>query len=210
LAEQNYLLQQQNLELQRKLIEEKREQRERQIAAAKTKAEESRQRLRRERARTAVRAGGKHFANGNYKSAFERFSDAAQFTDQDAAPHFLMAQALFAQQRFSEAAEKVRSGVKLNPDWLALDFNIRSLYLKSADFDTQLARLAGNLQANPLDQDALFLLGHLLFLDGQRDSAKTILEQASLLEKDDGTIKAYMDRMAKPAEIAIPDEIAVR
>ncbi len=159
-------------------------------AAAKIAAERRAGALR-DRARHAEQLGRNLFAAGQYRRAGERWKDAL---DAEPAParHFLLAQAKFAQQRFADAAQEVRNGLRAFPDWPNTRFDVRTLYQAEGDFRTQLAALAGQVKANPLDREALFLFGYELFACGRRGDAKTVLDTSLTLEPHGEGIAALL------------------
>lgn len=159
--------------------------------------EEAAQIRQQEKAKQYAAAGTRLFNTGSYRRAAERLREALLYNKNEATHHFLLAQALFASRDFPEAAQAVRNGLKLNPDWLELDFDVRALYKDADEILPQLAALAGQLQANPLDRDALFLLGYQLFVTDQKEKARVLLEQSARLERDDTPLKPFFDYFAK-------------
>lgn len=150
-----------------------------------------------DRAKQATIAGSRNFAGGSYRRAAERFREAAKIDASDASPQFLLAQALFATRQYPAAAQALKRGLKANPDWIELEFDVRSLYGDENELLSQLADLARELKANPLDRDAMFLLGYQLFATGQQEKARTILEHAARMETDDRHLKPFFDYYAK-------------
>lgn len=160
------------------------------------------ERQRIERAKQASLSGGRLFAKGNYRRSAERFREAAELAGNDPSPHFLQAQSLFAAKEYQAAAEAIKAGLDISPDWLELDFDVRSLYQDPNDLVPQLAHLAKSVKAAPLDRNALFVLGYELFVSGERDKARTILEQAVRLEPDDRHLKPFFDYYDRQADLA--------
>lgn len=158
-----------------------------------------RERINEARAKQLIASGSRLFAAGSYARAAERYREAIKATAKDASPYFMLAQALFANKRYAEAAQAIKDGLKINPDWVELDFDMRKLYSQPQDLIPQLASLARELQANPLDRTAMYVLGFELFVTGQKDKAKTILEQSARLEADDSHLKPFFDYFEKLA-----------
>jgi tetratricopeptide (TPR) repeat protein len=186
LADEIDFLQAQNQQLQQQKAD----------AEAKIKAQQ-RENARRERAKLMVKNGIRLFAQGNYKRAADRFREAIDLSPDDPTPHFYLAQARFALRQYGEAAQSVKSGLRVGPDWLNLDFDMSTLYGDEKDLREQLAQLAGELRANPLERDALFLLGYELFVTGQKDKAKTLLAQSAKVEPNETPLKPFFDYFRK-------------
>lgn len=151
------------------------------------------------RARQALAAGARVFAKGNYAKAADHFKEASQASD-DATSFFFLGQALFATGRYAEAARTFQQALRKNPDWLEVDFDVRGLYGDPAELLAQLGGLAKELRDRPLDRQYLFVLGLELFLTGQKDKAKTVLEQVARLETDDRYLKPFFDYFAKSGD----------
>ncbi|WP_145253858.1 hypothetical protein [Planctomycetes bacterium Pan216] len=203
LVEQNNLLRQQLAAMQgqnqpananqaAKVVLPQRRKNPAQIAQAKQQAF-------RDRSGTYVTSGIRLFKAGVYNRAAERFEEAARLAADDATPHFLRTQSLIATKRYRDAAVALKNGLKLNGDWLDLGFDMRGLYDDQADLASQMADLAAELQANPLDRDALLLLGFELFMTGRKEEARPLLEQVVRLEPDDSHVKPFFDHFEKLA-----------
>lgn len=159
----------------------------------------------RERARQSAANGQKLFSSGSYIRAAERFREGTRYDPEDASNHFYLAQSLFAAKQYSDAAQALKNGLKINPDWVDADFDVRTMYKDEDELGQQLASLAGAIKANPLDRDALYLLGFELFASGQKKNARTILEQVARLEPDDVHVKPFFDHFTKLEE-AVADQ----
>ena len=154
-----------------------------------------------QQAKDLVRSGRRLFEAGLYTKAAGRFRDALAARP-DTSTHMMLAQALFASGKYPAAVAEIKKGLALNTDWLEAEVDLRSLYGEPKDFMPQLAHLAHDLKENPLDRESLFLLGFELFVSGQRQKAKVLLEQAARLEPDDRHLKPFFDYYARR-----PDQI---
>ena len=159
-------------------------------AAAKLAADR-RGAAKKDKARQAEKVGRALFVAGQYRRAGERWKEALD-ADPEANRHFLLAQAKFAQKRFAEAAQEVRNGLRTRPDWATGRFDVRTLYAAEGDFLGQLAALAAEVKANPLDRDALYLFGYELYVSGRRADAKTVLEAALKADADAEGIAPFL------------------
>lgn len=167
------------------------------------------EKARAERTQQLMTNGARYFRSGKYAAAAERFRQAAEVSTDESSPLFLLAHSLFAARRYPQAVRSLREALKANPDWLLIEFDVRPMYERPEDVVAQLAQLAAEVEANPLDRDRLFLLGFELFITGQPDRARPILEQAARLEKNDAHLKPFFDYFAsrddaKVAEAAPP------
>ena len=124
----------------------------------------------------AVRA----FEEGNYGLAIEKFAKAMELAPDDMILPFAYSQALFAAQRYTEAAEVLRSALaKITSDKEGV-FYPRGLYPKDEVLLAQLDMLTEKAELYKFDSDLQLLLGYQLLGLGQLDKAVTPLQIASL------------------------------
>jgi hypothetical protein len=124
----------------------------------------------------AVRA----FEEGNYGLAIEKFAKAMELAPDDMILPFAYSQALFAAQRYTEAAEILRSALaKISPDKEGV-FYPRGLYPKDEILLAQLDMLTEKAELYKFDADLQLLLGYQLLGLGRLDKAVTPLQNASL------------------------------
>ena len=148
--------------------------------------------------------GTKNFLTGKYSVATEKYRQASKLVLDDASPHFLLAQSLFASKKYNEAVKAIKEGLRVNPEWLEAEFDVASLYEDPERLTLQMSELAKIIKANPLDKNAHFLLGFELFATGEHEKARTILEHAARLEPDDAHIKPFFDFYSKKFAAAVP------
>jgi TolA-binding protein len=141
----------------------------------------------------AMSTGTRLFEMGSYSRAAEKFEEAARNFPDDATPRFFQAQALFASGQYAQAVSQLKTALKINPQWVHVDFDMRSLYKEPDEMVRQITRLAPRLKANPLDRDSLFLLGFELFTSGEKEKAKAVFEQAERLEPGAEHLKPFLD-----------------
>jgi tetratricopeptide (TPR) repeat protein len=122
----------------------------------------------------------KAFEEGNYGLAIEKFAKAMELAPDDMILPFAYSQALFAAQRYTEAAEVLRSALaKITSDKEGV-FYPRGLYPKDEVLFAQLDMLTEKAELYKFDTDLQLLLGYQLFGLGQLDKAVTPLQNASL------------------------------
>ena len=157
-----------------------------------------RERNLRDRAESSIRSGMRLFQKGAYAGAADRFTQAALIVPDDAAALVYLAQAQFAAGQYRQAVAAAKEAIRRNPDWPQVEFDVRSLYPDPVDLVGQMGELARHLKTNPLDADAMFLLGFELFITDQSDKAKSIFEQAARLSPDDTHLKPFFDYFNPP------------
>ncbi len=124
----------------------------------------------------AVRA----FEEANYGLAIEKFAEAMELAPDDMILPFAYSQALFAAQRYTKAAEVLRSALtKITSDKEGV-FYPRGLYPKDEVLLAQLDILTEKAELYKFDADLQLLLGYQLLGLGQLDKAVTPLQNASL------------------------------
>ena len=137
--------------------------------------------------------GTKAFADGQYGRALELFRKAAEITPNEPSAHYRVAQAQFARGKYREAVAAIAAGMALRADWSEARFTHRSMYWKKpAVFDDHLNALRQAATAFPDDPDLLFLLGHQLWFDGQRDEAKAYIQKARAIGKGQTPADAFV------------------
>jgi len=121
----------------------------------------------------------KAFEAGNYEIAIERFAEARELAPDDMVLPFAYAQALFANEQYSEAAKVLRSALaKVSPGEEGV-FYPRGLYADDDILFKQIERLSQKAKLYSLDADLQLLLGYQLLGIGEIDKAIEPLQQAS-------------------------------
>jgi len=122
----------------------------------------------------------KAFEEGNYDLAIDNFAEAMKLAPDDMVLPFAYSQALFAAQRYTEAAEVLRAVlVKITSDKEGV-FYPRGLYQKDEVLLEQLDMLTEKAEIYKFDADLQLLLGYQLLGLGQLDMAAVPLKNASL------------------------------
>ncbi|MBN2180835.1 MAG: tetratricopeptide repeat protein [Sedimentisphaerales bacterium] len=120
------------------------------------------------------------FENGNYEKAMNKFAQALELAPDDLVLPFAYCQAMLAAERYSEAAEVLRTVlVKLGPENEGVFFP-RGLYPNEEILLSQLDKLAEKAEMYSFDADLQFLLGYQLLGIGQLEKAEIALAKAGL------------------------------
>jgi len=122
----------------------------------------------------------KAFEEGNYGLAIEKFAKAMELAPDDMILPFAYSQSLFAAQRYTEAAEVLRSVLaKITSNEEGV-FYPRGLYPIDEVLLAQLDMLTEKAELYKYDADLQLLLGYQLLGLGQLDKAIAPLQNASL------------------------------
>jgi hypothetical protein len=145
-----------------------------------------------------IRLGKELFARGEYGWAAHRFRQAVALGPGDADGQFLLAQALFAQGRYTEAVDAIHAGMRLRPDWPTAPFRPIDLYGEAADYTDHLRNLEDALTASPNDPVLLFLTAYQLWFDGREEDAVKLFQRAARVAAD----RSFSDRFLRAARPA--------
>ncbi|MBN2455445.1 MAG: hypothetical protein JXB29_02740 [Sedimentisphaerales bacterium] len=122
--------------------------------------------------------GVKAFEAGDYEKAEEEFANASELAPDDIIMPFAYAQALFAGEKYSQAAEVLRISLsKVTPEQEGV-FYPRGLYTEDEVLFEQIERLAEQAELYNFDGDLQLLLGYQLLGIGKIDEASMALYQA--------------------------------
>lgn len=195
-AENQYLRDQ----LMRDELDRQRQQAEAEAAENQQRIDDARrarqEKADRAKAETATRSGIRLLKKGSAQQAAQRFRQAAELDPNDSAPAFYLAQSLFAAGQYAPAAAAIREGLVRSPQWPMAQMDFRFLYADQGDLLTQMGALARHLKGNPLDADAMYVLGFVLFVTGEEEKAKTIFEQVGRISPAEETLRPFLDAVA--------------
>jgi tetratricopeptide (TPR) repeat protein len=119
------------------------------------------------------------FGAGDYDLAADRFSKAMELAPDDMVLPFAYAQALFAGQKYTEAAEVLRMALaNVSPEKEGV-FYPRGLYPDDEVLFKQIEQLAEHTELYGFDADLQLLLGYHLFGIGELDQAVEPLRLAA-------------------------------
>jgi tetratricopeptide (TPR) repeat protein len=122
-----------------------------------------------ERAIQMFDAARADFRIGEYRSAWRRVDDALRALPNDPTLHQFRALALFAQQRYQDAAATLYSVLAVSPGW---DWETLSrMYGDLNAYQAQLRELEQYVAANPRASDARFLLAYHYLVWGESAAA---------------------------------------
>jgi tetratricopeptide (TPR) repeat protein len=146
-----------------------------------------------------VTIGDRLFRAKNLKRAEERYEQAARSDPGAAAPRVRLAQVAVLRGRYSDAAERLREAVDVQPDWLAHAPDIQTVYGEPREFNRAIAQLESHLLLEPGDRDAWLVLGAQLYLSGQTRRAADIFTRLTD-RKPDAALDAFLDA-TRPAPV---------
>jgi len=139
-----------------------------------------------------VTIGDRLFRAGNLHRAAERYEQAMAADPKAAAPRVRLAQVALVRGQFSEAADRYREALTVEPGWLINAPDVQSIYSEPSDFAKQIAKLESHLHARPNDRDAWFVLGAQWYLSGQSRKASDVFMRLTD-RQGDATLAAFLD-----------------
>ncbi len=146
------------------------------------------------------------FRQQNFLNAYARYKQAAAAAPDLAAPHFRMAYALMALQRYELAVPELQRGIKLDPQYPLRGENPAQVYgeanrLGAAALPQAVAAWARKDIRSP---DRLFLLGALLMISGDQARARILLETAVDFGGPADHLTAFLNLGQEPAVATVP------
>lgn len=142
-------------------------------------------------------AAVKAFENGDYDTAADRFAKAMELAPEDMILPFAYAQALFADEKYSDAAKVIRLALENTaPDQQGV-FYPRGLYVDDDILFTQIDRLAERTQLCPSNTNLQLLLGYQLLGIGQIEKSLESLRQASIDTENTAAATVLLDLAEK-------------
>ena len=128
---------------------------------------------------TRFEEGVKSFEAGDFSAAAEKFAAAMNLAPNDVILPFAYAQALFANQQYTRAAEVLRGVLRtVSPEQEGV-FYPRGLYGNDDVLFAQVQKLIDRLDSYEYDADMQLLLGYHLLGIGETEYARGPLERAS-------------------------------
>lgn len=138
----------------------------------------------------------------DYLQAYLRYQEAAAAAEDRVEPHYRMGIALAGMKRFDKAVRELKRATELDRSW------VKSVSLQELLGDGNLIgkvqlkqRVADWALADAYDADRLYLLGTLLYLDGDPDRARILLDTAVALVGNEQHLTAFA---AAPGHQAVP------
>jgi len=114
-----------------------------------------------------IDAGTALFRNGQYLEALHQYRLATLADLSFAVPKFAYAHALFALGVYEYAAYEIQMGLYLLPEWPEMGGDLKLMYGDTGDFEQQLSALKAHLEVSSGDEDALLVLGYVLYFSGE-------------------------------------------
>ncbi len=137
--------------------------------------------------------GIKAFEQGLYTEAAGKFAAAMELAPDDVILPFSYAQALFADARYTQAAEALRQALQnSSPDKPGVYYP-RGLYLDENTLDEQIDRLAEQTENRPYDSDLQLLLGYQLLGIGETEKSIEPLKKAKEDYKNFGAAATLLE-----------------
>jgi tetratricopeptide (TPR) repeat protein len=152
------------------------------------------------RAGRFLQLGNDHFHKQQFTTALGLYKQAITAAPDVAVNYFRQGLALIALGRYEQAAKTLKKGLSLDPDWPRSQFRLDDVYgdnrvVKAAHREA----LAQAATAQPDDSDLLFLLGVILYFDGQPDRARPFFQRAHELNvADRAHLVAFLKLMPAP------------
>jgi len=153
--------------------------------------------------------GVKAFEAEQYANAVECFRQVVAIDGEDRVAPFAYAQALFADGRYSDAAEAIRQALapadSTQPSRGV--FYTRGLYKDEDTLYGHIDRLMDQVERSPEEADLQLLLGYHLLGIGEADQALAPLQKAGLEPKNAQAVGLLTDLAEKIAEKAATDKV---
>lgn len=132
----------------------------------------------RARSQRYIVLGDGYFSKQSFSAAYQRYRSAVQSAPDMADGYLREAVVLYALGRYESAVKALRRGLELDPDWPTKGFRLDTLYTDNAVAKTAHLEALAQAAARGPSEDLLFLLGVMLFCDGQKDRSRPFFERA--------------------------------
>lgn len=157
---------------------------------------------------TKFEEGVKSFESGDYGTAADRFARAMALSPEDMILPFAYAQALFANEQYSKAADVLREALmKVSPEKEGA-FYPRGLYANDDVLFKQIEKLLNEQDASGDNADLQLLLGYHLLGTGETGYAREPLERAGQDEKNTEAVAVLLQLLDKIEKEAGPADKA--
>jgi tetratricopeptide (TPR) repeat protein len=123
--------------------------------------------------------GDYYFFMGSYPRAGMAYEIAAKLEPTNAIAKFAEAHAAFANGEFSFAAGKLRTALKMEPNWGLFNFRLEEFFGNRKDMDNRIGDLEHLVAMRPEDGNAKLLLGYVYYFDGRYGEAVKLLSQVA-------------------------------
>lgn len=160
----------------------------------------------RARSQRFIVLGDGYFAKQDYADAYSRYKSAQQAAPDMSDGFLRQGFALIAMGRYDHAARSFKRGISLAPHWADSGFRLDQLYGGGGQV-AKAAHLEALAQAGLKGpgSDLMFLLGVMLYFDGQAERAKPFFVRAQeLAGGDDEHIAGFLRKLAPAALDELP------
>jgi Tfp pilus assembly protein PilF len=140
-----------------------------------------------------VEYGDKHFRNGKYHQALQRYKKATATAADHAQAYFRQGLAHLALGKYERATQAFQRGLQLKPDWPQSGFLLDELYQNDRPKAEHRRALLLWLDEHPLDADAHFMLGVHRFLNGEHEQAEAAFRRTLELSGIGEHAKAFLN-----------------
>lgn len=148
-----------------------------------------------------VELGDFYFKAGRFQEAADAYARARTYAPDDAALHFVLADAAFAVGDYHFAAFLIAEGLRLDPGLASAEADKREFYGDRKLFDEHMKALDEHLEKNEYDASAHLVRGYNLRFSGEPEAAKAAFERVLELAPDHRAARNFIDAMApKDAE----------
>ena len=136
--------------------------------------------------------GDEYFKKGNYDLAAEEFKKALDWAPEKHIPRFAYGHALFAQEKFDDAAQSVLKGVEIRPQWAQGGRKLCGFFPDCRDFFRKLERLKQLVNNNNGNREVRFLLAYCYYFSNQREKSVLIFQELVDAYPDWSAPKAFL------------------
>ena len=142
------------------------------------------------------------FKTGDYVKALQNTDEAIKTLPNDATLHEFRALALFALQKYEQAAVPLYAVLSVGPGW---DWTtLIGLYPRADVYTQQLRALEQYARANPRSSGARFVLAYHYLTQGNNDAAVAQFRQVQTLAPGDTLSAQLLKQLSPPEETPAP------
>jgi cytochrome c-type biogenesis protein CcmH/NrfG len=151
-------------------------------------------------ARKYVDLGDFYFRANRFAEAADAYARARSYAPDDAAVHFVLADAAFANGDFHFAAFLIAEGIRLDPALATAETDKRATYGDAKAFDAQLAALDRHLADKPYDASAHLVRGYNLRFSGRTAEAVVAFRRVVEIAPENRAAREFLAALAPAAD----------
>jgi len=140
-----------------------------------------------------LRLGDEAFKAERYDKAGEAYKQAVESDSESPVARFAHAESLIATGEYHHAAYVIREGLKLDPRWVEVDLDRKTLFSGEEEFTKVQGRLDGYLLNHPFDATAHFVKGYSMYFSGEPKKALEAFRDAVRIQKDDHEAARFIE-----------------